>query len=357
MIVVGQVVRYGHKVRNVVCERCGLSYISPRPSLADMADFYRREYRAEHEVPVRLENGAIVEKGTSEHQETKNEKTRIQAHNAAVAGGTKEGSRVLEIGCQDGATLRLMMEQLNIEAIGIEPDVNEATIAAERGVSVYRGVFEDFDPGEKLFDQIQMFQVLEHMHAPLETLVRIRALLKPTGRLVVEVPNLSQPYGALEENFFQLPHLYNFNLNTLTAFFRRAGLHVLGWRSDQALTIAGEVDPAASSPVPFQPEMLPLEHENGHWVATRLATYAKLEKAMHTLKNHSTIHSESEFMALFSKSAFPEHLSRSINEATELLLRFGRPDLRTKLLQSAISGPHSNAVMQQCEDLLSRKPS
>jgi SAM-dependent methyltransferase len=47
-----------------------------------------------------------------------------------------------------------------------------------------------------------MLHVLEHLHDPLGALVKIRDWLVPGGRLYIEVPNVYQPYGSLEGNFF-----------------------------------------------------------------------------------------------------------------------------------------------------------
>ena len=50
---------------------------------------------------------------------------------------------------------------------------------------------ETYDPGDLRFDQHHIFYVLEHPYDPLAALFQLRSWLKPDGRLVVEVPDVS----------------------------------------------------------------------------------------------------------------------------------------------------------------------
>ena len=123
--------------------------------------------------------------------------------------------------------------------------------------------------------------MLEHFHDPLSQLVRLRGLLAPEGKLLIEVPNVVQPYGLLEENFFQNVHLVSFSPNTLAAMCQRAGLAPLRVISREALFLVATPDPDAPAelPLPFDRSTLPDPTEDAAWVAERLWAYAELEKA------------------------------------------------------------------------------
>ena len=219
--------RFGMSVRNIACDHCALVYQSPRPSREAMAEYYAvgyREHYGEVSYPV-VDGGAKA--GDPNYEATLEAWHATQATNARALGETKSGDRVLEIGCRHGRTLALMRQALEIEAFGIEPGVGEAEKAKNAGISCFVGSIEDYDPGQLRFDQIQSFHVLEHLHDPLSALIRLRGWLKPSGRLVIEVPNVYQPYGLLEENFFQNAHLTNFSASTLRALLVRAGYTVL----------------------------------------------------------------------------------------------------------------------------------
>ena len=119
-----------------------------------------------------------------------------------------------------------------VEVYGVEPGPEEAAEAQARGVNVFVGLLEELTLGPggsaprfpEAFDQVQMFHVLEHLHEPLAALSHLGSWLRPGGRLILEVPNVTHPYGPLEANFFQNAHLTSFSANTLSAMVHRAGL-------------------------------------------------------------------------------------------------------------------------------------
>lgn len=104
-------------------------------------------------------------------------------------------SRVLELGCSSGATLREIQKQRAVErSEGIElfPE------AAERAAQVFDRVFneslDDFDfdarlPGER-FDLILALDVLEHLVDPWNVVRAVSKRLAPSGVLIVTLPNI-----------------------------------------------------------------------------------------------------------------------------------------------------------------------
>ena len=208
-IVVGSHGRFGMQVRNIACEVCGLVYVTPRPSHAAMMDYYRGTYREHYgEVRYPMPSGGSAGPGDPEYQAALDVWHENQAANALALSRPQPGARVLEIGCRHARTLQLMRERADIRPFGIEPGPAEAQAAEQAGVPCFQGTLEEYPEAEP-FDQIQLFHVLEHFHDPLSQLVRLRGLLAPEGKLLIEVPNVVQPYGLLEENFFQNVHQAN----------------------------------------------------------------------------------------------------------------------------------------------------
>ncbi|HEX7670940.1 MAG TPA: class I SAM-dependent methyltransferase, partial [Polyangiaceae bacterium] len=257
-IEVGTHGRFGMAVRNIACEVCALVYQSPRPTAPDMARYYAGTYRKHYgDVRYPLAGGGAAGPGEPGYEEGLLAWHTNQASNSVALAKTARGARVLEVGCRHGKTLTLMRDRFGIEPHGIEPGPAEAEQARVAGVDCRTGTIEEYSPGELRFDQIQLFHVLEHLHEPLSALVRMRDWLVPTGRLVIEVPNVYQPYGLLEENFFQNAHVTNFSAVTLPALLARAGFRVTSVFDRSALFVVAEPDGTSDVlPRPFSPEML-----------------------------------------------------------------------------------------------------
>jgi 2-polyprenyl-3-methyl-5-hydroxy-6-metoxy-1,4-benzoquinol methylase len=78
---------------------------------------------------------------------------------------------------------------------------------------------------------ISLFQVLEHLHAPLECLRSLRELLVPGGLLVLEVPDGTGIQGVNNANSMDvadgLDHINAFDPATLTGIAQHAGFELL----------------------------------------------------------------------------------------------------------------------------------
>ena len=106
---------------------------------------------------------------------------------------SREGLRVLEIGCACGMTLReIGAQNRTAKLYGVELNENAATIAAPYATILSMNV-EQLDPTEitERFDYIIMADVIEHLTDPWTSVRNMRELLGPGGVLVASIPNVS----------------------------------------------------------------------------------------------------------------------------------------------------------------------
>ncbi len=351
-LVVGSQGRFGMPVRNLCCAKCATVYVTPRPSAAAMAEYYRATYREHYGgLGYFLKNGQRVAPGEQGFEEAMADWHGSQAQNAVRLGQTPANARVLEIGCRHGKTLSLMQEMLKIEAFGIEPGEHEAREARKAGVQCFTGQLEDFHLEGGLFDQVQLFHVLEHVHEPLSALLKLRSLLKADGRLVIEVPNVYQPYGLLEENFFQNVHLVSYSPSTLPALLRRAGfdvLQVLDAASLFAVARPSRLPEAAVLPLPFAPELLDQAEHTAAWLAVRLGTYANLEKLKFLAGERGlTPELASSLVRSLQFPAFTGHLLETCAYFIEGLAGSGRLDDAVRVTLAVANGPHPEELRRE----------
>ena len=353
-LVVGTRGRFDMNVRNIACDHCALVYQSPRPGQQAMAEYYATSYREHYsDIAYREADGGSAMPGDAQFEAIKDSWHQAQANNARVLGETKAGDRVLEIGCRHGRTLALMRDAVGIEPYGIEPGLSEARQAEEAGISCFAGTIEGYDPGELRFDQIQSFHVLEHLHDPLSALIRLRSWLKPGGRLVIEVPNVYQPYGLLEENFFQSAHLTNFSASTLRVLLARAGYTVLRTLDQGALFgVAIRDEQASELPLPFLPRLSPNANESAIWVADRLKTYEILERLrVLLLATGPTMELLNELAGTLKRPAFIPHTVNTVNEIADYFVAQDAPRAAMFVAVAASLGPYPAEVCSRFQAL------
>jgi len=107
------------------------------------------------------------------------------------SGGVKEGSRVLEIGCGWGSLLRRLRERFSsVRYEGISPsEVQNAFIAREIApdARLFTQEFESWTPdAEGAYDAVFLIGSFCHLRDKRQQLGRVRDLLAPGGRVVVE---------------------------------------------------------------------------------------------------------------------------------------------------------------------------
>lgn len=90
----------------------------------------------------------------------------------------KPNSRVLDLGCGDGALLAKLRDEKNVSGLGLEIDTDQITTCLERGLDV---IEQNMDEGlsnfqTDSFDTVIMNQALQAVHYPhlvLEEMLRI----------------------------------------------------------------------------------------------------------------------------------------------------------------------------------------
>jgi 2-polyprenyl-3-methyl-5-hydroxy-6-metoxy-1,4-benzoquinol methylase len=102
-----------------------------------------------------------------------------------------DAQRVLDVGCHTGAFGLAVKRKCGGEVWGIEPVAETAEVAAK----VLDRVFNDFFSAalplpDHYFDAIVFNDVLEHMPDPWAALKLAAGKLKPSGSVIVSIPNL-----------------------------------------------------------------------------------------------------------------------------------------------------------------------
>ena len=204
----------------VQCPDCGIMWTSPRPTQETIGYYYPSDYGPHQGAKISSQG----EKAGSRFGFSYLLKSLIRFSDQPIPDIPP--GRMLEIGCASGSFLN-KLQSLGWQCQGIETSAAAARRAQKLGFPVHVGPVETApDPADPL-DLIVGWMVLEHLHAPLEALIKLYHWSRPGAWLALSVPNA----GSLEFRIFkqfwyalQLPnHLYHFTPRTLSMMLTQAG--------------------------------------------------------------------------------------------------------------------------------------
>ncbi len=261
------------------CRGCRCIFQHPLPPEPALAGFYPEEYWWDGAAGNRGAASGMLARAELLYRETVvRDHVRFVAR-CAGAGGS--GLRLLDIGCGSG-TFLAMAGRRGFQPCGM--DVSERAVAAARrqyGLDVRHGGIGSalWEPAS--FDLVTMFHVLEHVRDPRGALDYARGLLKPSGRLVVQVPNArslqARAFGTRWYGLDVPRHLINFSADGLEILLREAGLEI---RAVSRFSLRDNPAALASSAAPA---LDPIGRKGRRRDAGRPAARAALELAYFSL--------------------------------------------------------------------------
>ena len=215
--------RYGYDAEAAGCRRCGLVFLNPVMS----AEAYGRFYASTYRPLVSAFHGRLIDAVTIQDEQRQYAGERlafVEPHVDAVPGGT-----LLDIGGSTGVVAHAFAQRLGLRATVIDPSPLEAAQAARLGIETITGLVESVDLSARRFDVVIVCQTVDHLLDISGTLRRVRALLRPTGRLFIDIVDFRAAYlrNWSVEDAVKIDHPYYLTEATMSAYLERCGFEVL----------------------------------------------------------------------------------------------------------------------------------
>lgn len=216
---------YGDDKRGVFhCESCDVRYLHPGLSPEEERRFYAAEF--ESFMSKRSAPGTGWEGPDKHIAGSEAQRVRRMSYLAPML---KPRSRILEVGCSSGFMLYPLQAEGH-ECIGIEPSGVFRDYVQTRGIPCYPSL-DDLriaraDNGG--FDLIFHYYVMEHVGDPVDLIRTQLSLLRPSGRVVFEVPNANDALTtiyqipAYEKFIWVVSHRWYFSEQSLAYLLAKA---------------------------------------------------------------------------------------------------------------------------------------
>jgi ubiquinone/menaquinone biosynthesis C-methylase UbiE len=153
------------------CRGCGYIFDNPRPTLEELIRFYSR--------PTQYDSW-LCQLGPRQ---------RLWKRRLKALQSTKKVGSLLDVGAGIGQFLAVARDFYS-EVHGTEVSSTATQIAKQKyDLDLLQGTIENLDMRGKVFDNVALFHVLEHVPDPRSVLKTCHSVLSAQGILVIAVPN------------------------------------------------------------------------------------------------------------------------------------------------------------------------
>lgn len=204
---------YGSHFTIVKCNICGLVYVNPRIDSKQILS----KYKAVEDPLYQAERAGRV---------LTFERHLIPLHKIT---GKPNGRRLLDVGCYTGVFVEIA-GKAGWDACGVDPSRWAVAEAKKTGLNVIEGTLESVGFVEEQFDVITMWDVIEHLDDPCETLAQAHRLLKKNGIIVIHTMNIDSLISRIlgkQWPWYMEMHLYYFSYRTLRKMLEKIRFDVL----------------------------------------------------------------------------------------------------------------------------------
>ena len=145
---------------------------------------------------------------------------------------------MLDIGCGRGDFIACAANR-GWSVRGLEPSATVRAVRQDLEKSIIRIAAENVSPTLGSFDVITIWDVIEHVERPAESIAKLARLLKPGGVMALETPNeeglfksiarllAGAGWSGLLDFVYYLPHRVSFSAKGIRRLGERAGLSII----------------------------------------------------------------------------------------------------------------------------------
>ena len=180
--------RYGFNASVYACSKCSLTFLNPRMKAQEYSDFYESVYRP----LVSAYHGRLIDAVTVQQDQKAYTKNMIKWLQPFLENQSYKS--LLDVGGSTGIVASGLMDTYKLKATLIDPAPDEVEEAKALGIESITAFIEDWDPKDRKFDVIGMFQTIDHLLDAKGTFQKLREIIEDNGLLVVDIVDFRNAY-------------------------------------------------------------------------------------------------------------------------------------------------------------------
>jgi len=212
----------------VECRGCGAVFVGEDPAAIDFGALYGRSYYTGG-------SDAVFADYVGQEAARRAQARRKLATLRWLAPRVPRRGRLLDVGCAAGFFLAEARAFYEVQGVELS-DWSSAYARDRLGLPVFTGTLQAAALPADHYDVVTLWDVIEHVPDPVPLLAQAARVLRSGGRLVLTTGDWGSAYaqGKGADWHLMTPpwHLSFFSRATLATAAARAGLRVVGWRSE-----------------------------------------------------------------------------------------------------------------------------
>jgi len=206
----------GRSIFRCTASDCGLEFLVPQPSPAELNTLYQGVYYQRGSAP-----------NSSKYPNTPRQVSEKLLDALAVELGPIAGRRILDFGSGTGEFAETARSR-GADVWCVEPDLEAGRQTSVRGLPWHPNLIslQQGNP-DGFFDIVTSVEVAEHLMNPVKDFTDLKGLLVPGGAILITTPNFASLSSRVRntrwEQYQNPTHLFYFRATSLQRLLRAAG--------------------------------------------------------------------------------------------------------------------------------------
>lgn len=202
------------------CSNRHTTFVHPFPSFDTLKEYYETEY-AEGSYIIHFESDDIRLKSSESRY------SELQKYDPK--------GKILDIGCSTGYFLDYAAKN-NLLTYGIELSLIAVKKAKLNHENIINGSLDDSKYQDSFFDVIAMYDIIEHVTNPQDTMKEVSRIIKNNGLLVITTPDIESWHAKVMGKRWGVimppEHLIYFSKKSISLLLERYGFEVIEIRKN-----------------------------------------------------------------------------------------------------------------------------